>query len=68
MLPDSVRTEFEALRDAPPLPPPRKGGHAMYRPAAFKPYPYGAEYLLGRPVEGDWLGPGLPPPSEGGTT
>ncbi|MGW0750827.1 CHAT domain-containing protein [Streptomyces sp. NPDC002587] len=67
MLPDSVRPEFEALRDAPPLPPPGKGEHAMYRPAAFKPYPYGAEYLLGRPVEGDWLGPGLPPPSEGGT-
>ncbi|MFG2981823.1 CHAT domain-containing protein [Streptomyces sp. NPDC048258] len=65
MLPDSVRAEFEALRDAPALPPPRKGEHAMYRPAAFKRYPYGAEYLLGRPVEDTWLGPGLAPPPEG---
>ncbi|WP_405677153.1 CHAT domain-containing protein [Streptomyces sp. NBC_00868] len=65
VLPDSVRPEFEALRDAPSLPPPRKGEHAMYRPAAFKRYPYGAEYLLGRPVEDVWLGPGLSPPQEG---
>ncbi|MEU9305315.1 CHAT domain-containing protein [Streptomyces sp. NPDC048269] len=67
MLPDSVRPQFEALRDAPPLPPPRKGEHARYWPAAFKRYPYGAEYLLGRPVEDTWLGPGLSPPPEGET-
>lgn len=59
-LPTSVRQGFEALRDAPVLPPPRKGKHATYRPPAFKCYPYGAEHLLGRPPEGAWIGAGLP--------
>ncbi|WP_327138441.1 hypothetical protein OG585_51725 (plasmid) [Streptomyces sp. NBC_01340] len=59
-LPTSVRQDFEALRDPPVLPPPRKGGHATYRSPAFKCYPYGAEYLVGQPPEGTWIGPGLP--------
>ncbi|MFI1651999.1 CHAT domain-containing protein [Streptomyces avidinii] len=59
-LPASSRQDFETLRDAPVLPPPRKGEHAIYRPAAFKYYPCGAEHLLGRPSEGTWVGPDLP--------
>ncbi|MFD7471552.1 CHAT domain-containing protein [Streptomyces sp. NPDC059837] len=59
-LPTSVRQDFEALREPPVLPPPRKGEHATYRSPAFKCYPYGAEYLLGQPPEGTWIGPGLP--------
>lgn len=60
VLPDSVVPGFESLSEAPRLPDPDKGEHSTYWPGAFKPYPYGVEYLLGRSAEGTWLGPNLP--------
>ncbi|MFE0364698.1 CHAT domain-containing protein [Streptomyces griseoaurantiacus] len=56
-LPTALRPSFEALRTAPLLPTPAKGDHATYFLPAFKSYPEGAEYVLGAPVEGTWLGP-----------
>ncbi|MFE5730029.1 CHAT domain-containing protein [Streptomyces sp. NPDC056528] len=61
-LPPSTRPLFEALRDPPRLPTPGRGDHATYALPAFKSYPEGIEYLLGRPVGGTWIGPGPPHP------
>jgi hypothetical protein len=58
-LPDAVVPSFEALRDAPRLLAPIKGQHATYWLDAYKSFPYGTEYVLDRPVEGTWIGPGV---------
>ncbi|MFB8773342.1 CHAT domain-containing protein [Streptomyces broussonetiae] len=59
VLPNSARPPFETLCDAPRLPAPDRGDHAVYDLPAFKNYPEGVEYLLNQPVEGTWIGPGL---------
>ena len=55
-LPESAVLGFQALLDPPRLPTPRKGDHATYWMGAFKHYPEGTEYVVGKPEQGDWHG------------
>jgi hypothetical protein len=55
-LPESAVQGFKELLDPPRLPDPPNGDHAIYPMGACKYYPYGTEYVIGSPEQGNWFG------------